>query len=194
MFEFNLIAMSVDVITDNCVLFLVVGLDTTSGALLHSIQCLASHPLIQQKLFEDINRFIDCEETIFDSIKNMSYLDAFLKEILRLFPTGTRIERKAVQNTKLDNILIPKDSYIIIPIYTIHRDPDHFENPNEFIPERFLPENVDKIKPGTYLPFADGPRNCVGMRFAQMGIKLCIVKLLMKYEFVESDKTKVKIY
>ncbi|CAG2102805.1 unnamed protein product [Medioppia subpectinata] len=66
-------------------------------------------------------------------------------------------------------------------------DPDHFADPYEFKRERFLPDNLDNIKPYTYLPFATGPRNCIGSRFA-------VLELKYTYEFVACDETKEMDY
>jgi len=176
---------------DNCLSLFIAGYETSSATLGHFIHSLALNPLIQEKLVEEVDQYLKSDEPIIDTINKMPYLNACLEETLRLYPPGTRIERKAVHNFHLENIFIPKDSFVTISTYSIHRDPNNFENPNQFIPERFLSENSHKLKSGTYLPFADGPRNCVGMKFAQMEIKLCIFKLLSKFQFVECHKTKV---
>ncbi len=185
------IAQTENEIISNCLLLMMAGHDTTSNTIFHFIINLAINPSKQEKLIEEIDRFIESDELLFEKVKRMTYLEACLKETLRLHPSGTRAERKAVDNVKLDQIFIPKDAYVVIPIYSIHRDPNNFENPDEFIPERFLAENIDKIKSGSYIPFADGPRNCVGMRFALMTIKLTLAKLLTEFRFVECDKTRV---
>jgi cytochrome P450 len=168
------------------------GYDTISSGICHYIHDLAVNPLIQEKLIEEVDQYMSSNEALFERVKSMTYLDACLKETLRLHPSGTRAERKAVENVVLDGIFFPKDCYVVIPIYAIHRDPKNFENPNQFIPERFLPQNMHQIKSCTYLPFADGPRNCAGMRLALMAIKLCLAKLLTEFRFVECDETQVK--
>ena len=59
-------------------------------------------------------------------------------------------------------LLVEKGKIVDIPIYSFHHDEEYFPNPEEFQPERFLPENKQNIKPGTYLPFGVGPRMCIG--------------------------------
>ena len=81
---------------------------------------------------------------------------------------------------------------VFIPIYPLHHDPNYFPNPMKFNPERFMPENKSKIIPYTFRPFGSGPRNCVGMRFALMNIKTCVVKLLTKYRFCRTESTKTE--
>ena len=78
----------------------------------------------------------------------------------------------------------------LVLIKSIIRD---YENPEEFDPERFMPENRHKIKPYTYLPFGAGPRNCIGLRFALLEAKLSLSKLIQKYKFVRSENTDVPL-
>lgn len=73
----------------------------------------------------------------------------------------------------------------------MHHDADNFPNPEKFDPDRFLPENVGKNNMLAYLPFAQGPRSCIGTRFAIMEIKFCIVKVFRKYRFSRAPEAKV---
>jgi len=100
-----------------------------------------------------------------------------------------RIERLTVKDTYLGDIFVPKGSMVYIPIWTVHLDPDFHSNPQVFDPQRFILENKDNIKPYTFLPFALGPRNCIGMRFAQFEIKHALVKILIKFKFEASEET-----
>ncbi|CAG2172970.1 unnamed protein product [Oppiella nova] len=101
-----------------------------------------------------------------------------------------RIERITTNARDLDGIYLPKDTPIIIPIWALHMDPDNFEDPEQFRPDRFMPENRHLIKDYTLLPFATGPRNCIGRKFAMMELKYCLVKMLSKFEFQACEKTK----
>lgn len=167
------------------------GFETSTSTLCHFIYSLAQNPSIQEKLIQEVDEYTKSNNSLYEIINQMTYLDLCLKETLRVFPSAVRIERKAVKNTKLGEILIPKDSYLTIPVYAVHRNPNNFENADQFIPERFSPENVHKIKSGTYLPFAVGPRNCIGMKFAQINIKISIYQILKKFRFVKSDEQNV---
>ena len=80
---------------------------------------------------------------------------------------------------------------LYVPVYAIHHDPDNFPNPEQFKPDRFMPENKSNIIPYTFLPFGTGPRNCVGMRFALMNIKTAVVNILAKYRFTRTENTKI---
>jgi len=90
-------------------------------------------------------------------------------------------------------ITIPKGTLVQIPVNAIHHDEEFYPNPYRFDPERFMPENRDKLTPYTYLPFGAGPRNCVGMRFALMEGKTAIVSIITKFKFVRTVNTKVPL-
>lgn len=90
-------------------------------------------------------------------------------------------------------ITIPKGMIVNINVQGIHRDPQYYPNPDKFDPERFMPENRDKLTPYTYLPFGLGPRNCVGMRFAIMEAKCVAVQLIKKFKFVATRNTKTEL-
>ncbi|CAG2177423.1 unnamed protein product [Oppiella nova] len=120
----------------------------------------------------------------------MPFLDAFIHEVLRVNCSASRIDRITTNDRNLDGIYLPKGTPIIIPIWALHMDPDNFEDPEEFRPDRFMPENRHLIKDYTYLPFATGPRNCIGRKLALMELKYCLVKMLSKFEFMACDKTK----
>ena len=74
-------------------------------------------------------------------------------------------------------------------LHSIHHSAEYYEEPEKFDPERFLPENRDKLIPYTYMPFGMGPRNCVGMRFALMEAKTAAAFLVYKYRFFKSTNT-----
>ncbi len=92
-------------------------------------------------------------------------------------------------NTGVD---VPKGMMVQIPIYAIHHDPQYYPNPNEFNPQRFMPQNKDKLIPDTYLPFGIGPRNCVGLRFALLNVKTAVVNIVPKLKLIRTEKTKTQ--
>jgi cytochrome P450 family 3 subfamily A len=173
-------------------LFLIVGFDSSASGLTNLAYNLVKNPSAQQNIIEELDRELNGEEPDFDNLNKLVYLEASILESLRIEPSAVRIERKSVCNCKLGNIFVPKDTYVTIPIKAVHRDLDNFQNPDDFEPERFLPQNKHKIKTGTYLTFADGPRNCIGMRFALLEMKLCLAKLFKKFQFIKCNETEVR--
>ena len=183
-----------DEIIANIVLFFLAGYDTTSTLLTNSSYLLAMNPEIQEKLYFEIKKSLDgmdIKNLQYEQLTSIKYLDAFISEVLRLFPATTRLERVAVEDHTFENdIHVEKDTVIQIPIYNVHHDPKYFHEPEKFDPERFLSENRSQIRPGSYLPFVIGPKNCIGMRFALMEAKVALANMLMKFQIVPCEKTK----
>ncbi|XP_076348290.1 cytochrome P450 3A19-like [Tachypleus tridentatus] len=99
--------------------------------------------------------------------------------------------RDTDEDYQRDDFKIPKDTVIQIPVWHLHHDPEIWSEPYEFKPERFLPENKKDIHPMAYQPFGSGPRNCVGMRMAQLEAKLVLARFLRAYKIVPSEKTEI---
>uniref|UniRef100_A0A671R985 Cytochrome P450 3A n=1 Tax=Sinocyclocheilus anshuiensis TaxID=1608454 RepID=A0A671R985_9TELE len=129
----------------------------------------------------------------YEAVMNMEYLDAALNESLRLFPIVGRLERVCKKTVDINGLLIPKDMVVMIPTFALHRDPDYWSNPESFKPERFTKGNKESIDPYMYMPFGLGPRNCIGMRFAQVSMKLAIVEILQRFDVSVCDQTQVPL-
>jgi len=163
--------------------------------MLHAIYELAMNADVQERLFKSLfdetKNLNQSSSDYFDHVVNKAiYLDAFLKETLRKYPPLNVIHRRVkTDGYKLNGLSLPKDTIIEISSYAVHHNPEYYPNPDQFLPERFLPENKHKLIPYSYLPFSDGPRACVGMRFALQEMKLCIAKLVLRYRFAPTDGT-----
>ncbi|CAF1341313.1 unnamed protein product [Rotaria sp. Silwood1] len=175
----------------NIFLFMVAGYETTSTALAYSTYVLATRPEIQDKLIEEINQHTWNNKNIeedYETAINLSYLDLFVREVLRMYPiTVKAMTRKCNTTTTVCGHMIEKGCIIQPDILTIHNNPDLWgpEDPNLFIPER----HTVKRHPIAWMPFGVGPRNCIGMRFALMELKMCLIQLLQQYRILPCDKT-----
>ncbi|KAI5091213.1 cytochrome P450, family 3, subfamily A, polypeptide 65 [Silurus meridionalis] len=129
----------------------------------------------------------------YDMMMNMDYLDAALNESLRLYPVIFRLQRVCKKTVRINSLTIPKNTVIVIPTYTLHRDPEYWTDPDTFNPERFTQENKENIEQYAYMPFGLGPRNCIGMRFALVIIKLAVVEILQRFNISLSEETKVPL-
>lgn len=78
---------------------------------------------------------------------------------------------------------------ILIPAHGIHHDPEIYEQPEQFMPERFSAEAVKKRPSCSFLPFGDGPRNCIAMRFGMLQTRIGLVVLLKRFRFATCDRT-----
>lgn len=198
----KLLELSDDDITAQVVLFLLAGFETTSTFLSFTAYELAVNKDVQTRLQEEIDSVIAEEgnRLTYDGVVHkMKYLDMVVSESLRKWPPLSAMDR-GVSNKYVippmedePGVTLEKGDVIIIPIQGLHHDPEHFPNPDKFDPERFSPENKHQIKPLTYLPFGSGSRNCIGMRFALMEGKLCLVHLLRKYTIEVVPNTQIPL-
>lgn len=130
-----------------------------------------------------------------DTVTKLKYLHCVVSESLRMYPPGPRIERSPLEDYSLGDtgVTVKKDDLVVIPVYAMHHDPQYFDNPLTFNPERFNEENMACISPYTYLPFGAGPRNCIGMRFALQAVKLSLLHTIRNVQVVPTEKTKIPL-
>ncbi|CAF3407167.1 unnamed protein product [Rotaria sp. Silwood1] len=162
-------------VISNVFLFMIAGYKTTSTALTYCTYILATHSTIQEKLRAEIDEQQDKYGSDYDRVHNMIYLDLFIREVLRMFPIAPKaVSRECNETTTVCGYVIEKGSAIQPDVLSLHYDPDLWgsDDPNLFVPERHL----TRRHPMAYMPFGQGPCNCVGMRFAPMELKLADVQ------------------
>ncbi|XP_021957568.2 cytochrome P450 6a2 [Folsomia candida] len=184
-----------DGIVSNCVLFILAGFDTTQSLLLFCAYSLALHPEIQDKLRKEVEAVLDENDGDFtyDSIHRMTYLDMVINETLRFYPPAPMTNRTCSQDYLIPGteMVVKKGDGVIIPIMAIHHDDRHYPEPEKFDPERFSPENKRKLNTYAFLAFGQGPRNCIGMRFALTEAKLAIAQLVHNFDIEPSKRTPI---
>lgn len=101
--------------------------------------------------------------------------------------------RKASRDYTIEdtNLVIKEGTLVLIPSYSVHLDPEHYPEPLKFDPERFSEENKRDRHPMAHLPFGEGPRNCIGLRFGLMQTKVGLVQLLTNFKFLPNSRTTV---
>nr|XP_042902436.1 cytochrome P450 3A18-like isoform X3 [Parasteatoda tepidariorum] len=189
--------LSMDELVAQCGLFFIAGYHTTAVSLAFTTYHLALDQNTQDKVFSEIEEVLSATdgEISYESIQKMKYLDNVISESLRLHPPFIRLDRTAEADFTLTDtgIIIPKGTLVSVPIYAIHRDPKLFPDPESFNPDRFSSEERDKIVPYSYLPFGAGPRNCVGMRFALLEMKICLAYVISIFHVETCPETKVPL-
>ncbi|XP_011172814.2 cytochrome P450 9e2-like [Solenopsis invicta] len=190
--------MTIDDIVSQAFIFFLAGFDTTSTLMCFAIHELAVNQEIQNRLRKEVQLYLaeGNGEISYDSLSKMSYMDMVISEALRKYPPVVFLDRICTKKYELPpagpgykNVILKPDSLLMFPIYGLHRDPQYFPNPNKFDPERFSEENKDNIVPYSYLPFGQGPRKCIGNRFALMETKILIAHLLQKFTLKTMEKT-----
>ncbi|CAL1283434.1 unnamed protein product [Larinioides sclopetarius] len=189
--------LSTDELVAQCVIFFIAGYDTTATTLTMVTYFLAVHPDVQDKLRAEVDAVLEDSngELTYEAIQNMKYLDNVISETIRIYPISVRLERCAEEDYKLGDtgITIPKGMIVSIPVIAVHRDPKYWPDPEKFDPDRFTPERRAKRDSYSYLPFGAGPRNCLGMRFALMEVKVCLAHVVANFRINRCPQTKVQL-
>ncbi|EDW02009.1 GH20137 [Drosophila grimshawi] len=178
--------------------FYLAGFETSSSTMSYCLYELAQHTDIQQKLREDIKNVLQQHDgkLTYESIKAMRYLDQVISETLRLYTIVPFLERRALNDYVVPGnpkYVIEKGTQVIVPAAAYHRDEDFYPNPEKFDPDRFSAEKVAARDSVEWLPFGDGPRNCVGMRFGQMQTRIGLAQLIQKFKFTVCEKTDIPL-
>ncbi|XP_033326768.2 putative cytochrome P450 6a14 [Megalopta genalis] len=173
--------------------FFIAGFETSSSTISNALYELALNQDIQDKLRSEIKEHheINNGEWHYENIKAMPILDGVFKETLRMYPPVPFITRKSVDDYTFADLKfsIPKGVSVFIPLYGIHYDPDIYPNPETFDISRFMGDAESKRHPMHYLPFGDGPRNCIGARFAVFQTRIGLIKILRNYKVDICEKT-----
>ncbi|WMV33936.1 hypothetical protein MTR67_027321 [Solanum verrucosum] len=153
--------------------------------LLKNHQCLT-------KLRDEIANVVGDKDVIIreSDLTNMPYLDACLKETLRLHPPGPLLlPHRAVETCEVMGYRIPKDTQVMVNMWAIVRDPKVWDDPSSFKPERFMNSKMDyKGRDFEYIPFGSGRRMCAGEPLASRFVPLVVASLVHKFDwFLPND-------
>lgn len=174
---------------------------------------LALNQDIQMKLRSEIKDLIARKNGIvsYEAMMEMKYLDMVVNgkkhdgnlkfskiftlspETLRMYCPLDSLIRIAGDDYKIPgtSLTIEKDNLVLIPVYAIQHCEDNYSDTNKFNPERFSERNKASRHPMAYMPFGAGNRNCIGMRFGLMVIKIGLMSLLLNFKFAPSNKTTI---
>ncbi|KAL7025580.1 hypothetical protein ACKWTF_013544 [Chironomus riparius] len=166
--------------------------DTSAIASSMMLLLLAIYKDVQQKVVDELHQIFgkvrDTPYIEFENVNKLVYLEMVINEVMRLYPVVPFIVRQVDEEIVLgDNYRIPVKATVVVPISRIHKNKKYWgDDAEEFNPERFSKENFAKIHPYAYIPFAKGPRMCLGYRYAMMLMKIQLANFLMRYE-VDTD-------
>lgn len=182
-------------LTAQAFVFILGGLEPVSQGLQHSFYELAINEDCQEKLYQEIQQMrakLAGKPITFEDLNEMEYLEAFFNEVLRK-KLSLFLERKCNADTILTDSngqkhKIEAGTTVMIPSHVIHHTQKYYPNPERFDPDRFLGEKKKEYGIAN-LPFGNGQRNCIGMRFAQMETKLVLYSILSEFIVQPSEKT-----
>ncbi|EDS36715.1 cytochrome P450 [Culex quinquefasciatus] len=174
-----------DEIQDHIYTMIAAGNETSATQAAHTALLLAMHPDIQEKAVAELREVFPTPNTEYshEVLKQLVYLERIIKESQRLCPVAAVYGRKTLNDLQLDEFVIPKGNLFILNIFALHRRKEFWgEDADQFVPDRFLPENSKNRHPFAYLPFSGGARGCIGSRYAMMSLKTILSEMLRNYK------------
>ena len=169
---------------DNLLTFVVAGHETSANALAWGYYLLALNPDVQTAIHREVMSICPDGPIGFEDVKNMSLLRAHIKETLRLYPSAAFFARDAADALQIKDVKINKGDALFFPVYSIHRNEQLWDEPDQYRPERFMGDPPPR---GQYIPFGAGPRICIGAQYAETEIMVLMASVLRRINFSLSD-------
>jgi cytochrome P450 len=174
----------------NIVTFIGAGHETTANALSWSLYLLSQVRGARERIEAEVDAVIGEGPLSPQMLPRLVFTRAVIDEALRLYPSVPYMSRAALAQDRIGNLKIPKGSIVTIAPYVLHRHRRLWDEPDAFLPERFLPEQREAIDRFAYLPFGAGPRVCIGASFAlqEATVVLANVVRAARFELVEGHE------
>jgi len=172
-------------IRDEVSTFLIAGHETTALSLTYTQCLLSQHPEIREQVRQEANEVIGDETPSYDHVSDLEYTGRVFQEALRLYPAAWAVFRQASADVRLGEYRVPEGAAIIMPQWSIHRDPRYFENPEQFDPDRWLDRSPQEVE--AYFPFSSGPHACIGRQFSITGARLALATIVQSFDVDVAD-------
>lgn len=170
-------------IIDHLIFVLMAAHDTTAITLTLMSYFLAKHPEWQDKLRTEGSNFHISKETKVNDLRQLEKMGLVMKETLRIHPPLITVSRKLERELEVNDLIIPKNTFVSVAFQVTHHDERTWSNPATFDPERFNKERNEQSKcPFGYAPFGAGKHHCIGYQFAEIMVKLGMTELLKRFK------------
>ena len=166
---------------DEILTFLLAGHETTAVSLSWTWYLLSQHPAVEQKLGEELSHVLGGRMPQLEDLPRLPYTDKVVKESMRLYPPAWSLARTVAKEVEVDGYRLPVGSNVVMSPWILHRDPRFFEQPEEFNPDRWTAEAVQRLPKFAYFPFGGGPRLCIGASFAVMEANLLLAAIARRF-------------
>lgn len=164
--------------------FMLAGQDSVGASVAFTLALLANHKDDQEKCMRELEEIFphhDNRNPTLADLREMKYLEQCIKESLRLYPSVPILARTITEDIKMGDHVLPTGSTALLNVFSTHRLPHYYPEPEKFDPDRFSPENCEKRNPYAFIPFSAGPRNCIGYRYALIEMKTILSTILRNY-------------
>ncbi|KAG5684481.1 hypothetical protein PVAND_013713 [Polypedilum vanderplanki] len=194
--QFDTQKMTFTQLVSQSFLFFTAGFETSSSTTNFCLFEITKNSEVQKKVHEELDKVFkscDINEVTYEMLNELKYLDFCIDEALRKYPIVPILNRECTKEYEIpdSDMTIEKGTPIIIPVLGLQRDPEIYDEPMKFIPERFLNSSNGnaKLKGVTYSPFGTGPHNCIGERMGKLQTKIGLATVLSKFKFEFVDKS-----
>jgi cytochrome P450 len=157
-------------VRDQVLIFLIGGHDTTAGALALILHLLGRHPDVQERVHDEVTAVVGDAAVGPDDLERLTYTSQVVDEVLRMYPPGHTLVRKATTTTELLGREVPPGRIVAVSVWAIHHNPDVWPEPYRFDPDRFASDqdgDAPRRDRYAHLPFGRGPRSCIGDHLAR---------------------------
>jgi cytochrome P450 len=166
---------------DEILTLVVAGHETTASALNWTWWLIAQHPDVERRLHDEHERAGDLGLAAYDDLERLPYTLAVVQEAMRLYPPGWLLTRRAVGPDRLGGCAVPPGTDVFISPYMVHRHPAIWDNAGSFDPDRFGPGRAEGRHRFACIPFAAGPRHCIGENLATFEMLLHLNGALRRF-------------
>jgi len=185
--------MSEQQLLDEAVTMLLAGHETTALALMFAVYLLSANPAVSARLTAEVDTVLGERTATAADLERLPYLDAVVRETLRLYPPAYVFARQLVSQVELGGYTLPVDSHVLVSPYGVHRNPALYRAPERFEPERWLSAEARSLPRFAYLPFGGGHRICIGNHFAQLEAGLLLATMVQRLELQVTPGFKLEL-
>jgi len=175
--------MSPKQLRDETMTLFLAGHETTALTLAWTWYLLSQNPTAETRLHEELRGTLGGRPPAVADLGRLPYLHAVVNEVLRLYPPAYLLARTAIAPFTIGGYDFGPGETVLMSQWVMHRDSRYYDEPDAFRPERWLDGLVDRLPPGAYFPFGDGPRRCIGQGFAMLESALVIGTLAQQFQF-----------
>lgn len=166
-------------IRDEVATFLIAGHETTALSLTYTLALLSDHSSAQDRIRDEADTVLGDEQPCYEHISDLEYTKRAYREGLRLYPPAWAVFRQTTQKVRLGDYRVEGGSAVILPQWSVHRDRQYFDDPQQFDPARWERRSPNAVN--AYFPFSTGPHACIGSQFAVSGATLALARLTQRF-------------
>jgi cytochrome P450 len=174
--------LEIEAIRNEIAVLFMAGHETTANSMAWSWLLLSQAPEAEAKLHRELAEVLGGRLPTLADVPKLVYTRAVFEEAMRLYPPVPILPREALRDEYFGTAKIPRGAIVLVVPWLLHRNPNYWEKPDHFMPERFLPENAGGISKFVYIPFSIGPRICAGMSFGLTEAILCLATLAQHFQ------------